>query len=135
MAKSKRVTYFKTMLDDKPGTGLAYAESLKKKKINLSALWAYGTQTGQTEVYCIPKDPDKFRDYAKAEGMTTWEGTGFLVKGTDKTGALIKSLSALAEAGINVNAIHAIATGGNYGAFVRVPDVDIERAAEALKAK
>ncbi len=135
MAKSKRVTYFKTLLDDKPGTGLAYAESLKSKKINLSALWAYGTQTGQTEVYCIPKDPDKFRKYTKSEGMTTWEGTGFLLKGTDKTGALIKNLTALAEAGINVNAIHAIAAGGNFGAFVKVPDVDIDKAAEALNAK
>jgi hypothetical protein len=135
MAKPKRVTYFKTMLEDKPGAGLAFAHALKKGKINLAALWAYGTQTGQAEVYCIPKDIDKFRNFLKGAGMTTWEGVGFLLKGPDKTGALIDSLDALAKAGVNVTAVHAIAAAGNFGAFVRVPDTDIEKATVALGAK
>jgi hypothetical protein len=135
MAKPKRVTYFKTMLEDKPGTGLAFAQSLKSKKINLSALWAYGTQTGQSEVFCIPKDVDKFRAFVKSAGITTWEGSGFILKGEDKPGALVKSLEALANAGVNVNAIHAIAAGGNFGAFVKVPDAEVDKAASALGAK
>ncbi len=135
MAQPKRVTFFKTMLEDKPGAGLALAQYLKSKNVNLAALWAYGTQTGQAEVYCIPKDVDKFRNFMKSTGMTTWEGTGFLLKGVDKTGALIKSLDALAKASINVTAIHAIAAAGNFGAFLRVPDADIEKAATALGAK
>ncbi len=135
MAKPKRVTYFKTMLEDRPGTGLALMQSLKTKKINLVALWAYGTQTGQSEVYCIPKDMDKFRNFTKSAGITCWEGAGFLLKGEDKAGALIKSLETLANAGVNVTAIHAIAAGGKYGAFVKVPDADVDKAAKALGAK
>jgi hypothetical protein len=135
MAQTKRVTYFKTMLEDRPGTGLAFAQSLKSKNVGLTALWAYGTQTGQSEVYCIPKDADKFRTFAKSAGMTVWEGIGFFLKGTDRTGALVKTLDALAKAGINVTAVHAIAAAGNYGAFMRVPDADLEEAARALGAK
>jgi hypothetical protein len=135
MAKPKRVTYFKTMLEDKPGAGLAFAQALKKGKINLAALWAYGTQTGQAEVYCIPKDVDKLRAFVKGAGMTTWDAVGFLLKGPDKTGALIDTLDALAKAGVNITAIHAIAAVGNFGAFVRVPDADVEKATAALGAK
>jgi hypothetical protein len=135
MAKSKRVTYFMTMLEDKPGTGLAFARSLKAKKIGLSALWAFGTQTGQAEVYCIPKDIEKFRTFVKSTGTTTWEGTGFLLKGEDKTGALIETLDVLSKAGVNVTGIHGIAAGGNCGCFVRVADPDIEKAAILLGAK
>ena len=135
MAKPKRVTYFKTMIEDKPGAGLALAQSFKTGKINLAALWGYGTPGGQAEAYCIPKDADKFRAFAKSAGMTTSEGVGFQLSGVDKTGALVNSLNTLAKAGVNVIAIHAIATSGNYGAFVRVPDADIEKAAAALGAK
>lgn len=135
MAPPKRVTYFKTMLEDRPGTGLAFARSLKAKKIGLAALWAYETQTGQSEVFCIPKDTEKFRHFVKSTGTITWEGTGFLLRGTDKTGALIRTLDVLAKAGINVTAIHGIAASGRCGCFVRVADTEVEKAAAILGAK
>jgi hypothetical protein len=135
MAKPKRVTYFTTMLEDKPGTGLAFARSLKAKKIGIAAVWAYATQTGQAEVYCIPKDIEKFRVFLKSTGTTTREGSGFLLKGKDKTGALIATLEVLAKAGINVTAVHGISAGGKCGCFLRVADSDIEKAAVVLGTK
>ena len=135
MAQAKRVTYFKAKIEDKPGSLLAVAQNLKAKKIGLVALWGYATQPGEAELYCVPKDLDKFRGFVKSAGMTMWEGSGFLLKGADKTGALVKTLEALAGAGINIGALHAMAASGNYGAFLRVPDADIEKAARTLAAK
>ncbi len=135
MAQPKRVTYFKGKIEDKPGALLVVAQNLKNKKIGLIALWGYSTQPGEAELYCIPKDAEKFRNFARSAGMTTWEGAGFLVKGADKTGALVNTLAALAKAGVNIGALHAMAAAGNYGAFLRVPDADVEKAAAALGAK
>ncbi len=134
MPQPKRVTYFKSNLEDKPGALLAVASNLKARKIGLVALWGYATQPNEAELYCIPKDAEKFRAFLKSAGMTNWEATGFLLKGADKTGALVKSLEALAKAGVNIVALHAMAASGNYGAFLRVSEHDIQKAAEVLGA-
>jgi hypothetical protein len=135
MAKAKLVTYFKGSLEDRPGALLAVAEDLKSKNLGLLALWAFGTQPGQGEYRCIPRSPDKFRSACKAAGMHVEEGTGVFVKGSDKTGALVKTLKAIAEEGVNITALHAIAVGPNYGSIIQVAPGDIEKAAKALGAK
>lgn len=135
MAAPKRVTFFKARLEDKPGALLAVAQNLKSRKIGLVGLWGFATRPGEAEVYCIPKDADKFRDFTKATGMTTEEGVGFLLKGADKTGALVKSLEAIAKAGVNIIALEAIAAGANYGAFLWVNPADLEKTGKALGAR
>ena len=126
--------YFKAKLEDKPGAALAVAQQLKAKNVGLVALWGHSTQTGEARMYCVPKDADKFRNFAKAAGIAVEEGSGFLLRGADKTGALVKSLDTIAKAGANIVALHAIAAGGNYGAFVRVDPADIEKVGKALGA-
>jgi len=135
MAKPRLVTYFKTPLEDKPGTLLAVAKEMKSRNLGLLALWGYGTQPGQGELYCIPKNPDKFRTAYKPSGMQMEEGSGIFLKGADKTGALVKTLETIAKEGINITAIHAIAAGGNFGSFIRVAPWDVEKTAKALGAK
>jgi hypothetical protein len=135
MAKLKLVTYFKITLEDKPGTLLAVAKEMKSKNLGLLALWGYGTQPGQGWLYCIPKNPDKFRNAYKPSGMQMEEGSGLFLKGTDKTGALVKTLETIAKEGVNVMAIHAVAAGGNYGSFIRVGPGDVEKTAKVLGAK
>jgi hypothetical protein len=135
MAKPKLVTYFKTTLEDKPGALLAVAKDLKSKNLGLLALWAYGAQPGQGEVYCIPKNPDKFRNAYKSSGMQMIEGMGLFLKGADKTGALVKTLETIAKEGVNIAAVDAIAAGGNFGSVIHVPPADVERTAKALGAK
>ena len=135
MAQPKRVTYFKSKIEDRPGALLAVVQTLKEKKLGLVALWGYSTQPGEADLYCIPKDVEKFRNAAGAAGMTTWEATGFLLKGADRTGAMVNTLDALAKAGINIIALHAMAASGNYGAFLHVADADIEKTAAAIGAK
>jgi hypothetical protein len=135
MAKPRLVTYFKTSLEDRPGTLLAVAKEMKSKNLGLLALWGYRTQTGQGELYCIPKNPDKFRSSYRPSGMQMEEGSGLFLKGTDKTGALVTTLETIVKEGVNIMAIHAIAAGGNYGSFIHVAPGDVEKVAKALGAK
>jgi hypothetical protein len=135
MAAPKRVAYFKAKLEDKPGAVLAFTQLLKSKNIGLSGLWGYGTQSGEAEVVCIPKNPDKFRTFVKTAGLVVQEGTGFLLKGTDKTGALVKPFQAIAKAGVNVISGNAMAAGGSYTAFLQVGAADIEKTGAAIGAK
>jgi prephenate dehydratase len=135
MAKPRLMTYFKTSLEDRPGTLLGAAREMKSKNLGLLALWGYGTRTGQGELYCIPKNPDKFRTGYKPAGMQTEEGRGVFLKGTDTTGALVKTLETIANEGVNIVAIHAIAVSGNFGSFIYVAQADVDKTAAALGAK
>lgn len=135
MASVKLVTYFKIPLEDKPGTVLAVAKDLKAKNLGLLAIYGYGTQPGESELYCIPKNPDKFRTAFKSANPVFEEGTGLLLKGKDKTGALVKALESMATAGVSMGAMYAVAAGGKYGSFIRIAPADVEKAARALGAK
>lgn len=135
MAKPQRATYFKANLEDKPGALLTVLKELKSKNLGLSGLWGYSTSEGKAELYVVTKNPDKIRNAWKASGFLAEEGTGFWVKGTDKTGALLGTLEGLADSGVNIIAIDAVAVGGKFGSFVWVKPEDVERAARALGAK
>jgi len=135
MAKSERVTYFKITLEDKPGALLEIAKQLKSKNVGLTGLKALGSMPGQTEAYLVPKNPEKLRTTLKKLGVTFEEGTSFFVKGADKTGALVKSLEAMAQAGINIMTTDALAVGGKYGSFFGVQPSDVEKTAKVLGAK
>jgi len=135
MAKVQRVKYFKISLEDKPGALLGIARELKAKNIGLAGIWGYATQPGSAEAFFIAKNPDKLRNTWKSAGVAMAEGTGLFLKGTDKTGALVKSLEVLAQAGINIMAIDAIAVSGNFGSFLHVAPDDVDKAAAALGAK
>ena len=135
MAKVQRVKYFKISLEDKPGALLGIAHDLKAKNIGLAGIWAYATQPGSAEACFVAKNPDKLRNAWKSSGVTIAEGTALFLKGTDKTGALVKSLEVLAQAGISITAIDAIAVGGNFGSFLHVAPADVDKAAAALGAK
>ncbi|MBM4170129.1 MAG: hypothetical protein FJ215_13380 [Ignavibacteria bacterium] len=134
MAKTKRVTYFKTRVEDRPGALLALAQDLKSKELGLIALKGV-SQGGHGEILVVAKNADKLREHWNAAGILAEEGTAFLISGTDKTGALVKSLEALKEAGVNIVAIEAVAAGEKFGTVVWVDPADIEKTAQALRVK
>jgi hypothetical protein len=135
MVKPQRVTYFKINLEDKAGSLLGIAQDLKSKKIGLVGLGGQEIQPGKAEIHLIARNPDKLRNAWKSSGMNFEEGTGFFVKGADRTGVLVATLDALAKAGVNIVMSEAMGVGGNYGCFIRVAPADVERTAQALKAK
>jgi len=132
MARVQRLTYFKTRVEDKPGALLAIMKELKARNIGLSGLWAYGTPSGRADVFVIPRNPDKLRETWKGLAILSEEGTGFFLRGPDKTGVLLKSLEALAMEGVNLVALSAVAIAGNYGSLVWVKPEDTERVAKIL---
>jgi prephenate dehydratase len=134
MAKSKRVTYFKTKVEDKPGALLALTKDLKAKNLMLTGLKGFG-QTGAGEVLVIAKNPEKLRNTWKNASILVEEGTAFFISGTDKTGALIPGLEAIANAGINITAIDAIAVGGRFGSLLFVAPADVDKTVQALGVK
>ncbi|MDP2886258.1 MAG: hypothetical protein Q8P51_14685 [Ignavibacteria bacterium] len=134
MPNVKRVAYFKAKIEDKPGALLALAKDLKEKKLDLIALKGVG-QAGQGEILVIAESPDKLREAWKASGVLVEEGTVFFLSGTDTTGALVTSLDAIANAGVNIVATEAIAVGGKFGAVLWVSPEDLDKTAQALGAK
>jgi hypothetical protein len=134
MATTKKLTYFKARIEDKPGALSSLVQDLKEKNLGLIGLKGVG-QGGQGDVLVIPKFPEKMRIAWKATGTLVEEGTLFFVSGTDTTGALVASLEAITQAGVNIVAIEAAAVSGRFGAFVWVAPEDVERTTQALKAK
>ena len=132
---AQRVTFFKMNLEDKPGALLSVMKDLKGKNLGLVGLWGYSTSPGNAEMNVVAKNADKVRDYWKGSGKLASEMTGFFFKGTDKTGALLKPIEALANAGVNITGIDGMAVGGKYGSFVWVKAEDVEKAAKSLGAK
>ena len=135
MAKPQRIPYFMANLEDRPGELLKIMQDLKSKNINLAGVWGFATSPGRAQMYAVAKNPDKLRNAWKASGLLAEEGSGFFVKGPDRVGALLKTLEALANAGVNINAIDAVAVGGQFGSFIWVNPADVQRAAEVLGAK
>ena len=131
---AQRITYFKAKVEDKPGALLALAKNLKTKNIGLVSLKGVG-QAGQGDILLVAKNPDDLRNEWKVSGSLVEEGTAFFLSGADKTGALLTSLEALANAGVNIVATEAVAVGGRYGAILWVSPSDLEKTAQALKAK
>ena len=131
MATAKRMTYFKTQIEDKPGALLGLANELKEK--NLGLLGLKGVAQGRHgDVLVIPKNPEKLRAAWKSSGALIEEGVLFFLSGTDSTGALVPSLDALTKAGVNIVAIEAGAVGARFGAFLWVAPGDVEKAAQVL---
>ena len=134
MATVKRMTYFKAIVEDKPGALLALVRNLKENNLGLVGMKGVAQGT-HGDVLVIPKDPDKLRISWRAVGNLVEEGTLFFVSGTDTTGALLTSLEALTNIGVNVVAIEGAAVGGKYGAFLWVAPEDLDRTSEALGAQ
>jgi ACT domain-containing protein len=62
------------------------------------------------------------------------EGSCFHLAGEDRVGALSDTLDRVAQEGINLQAVDAIALKGQYAAYVWAEEKDIERLARVLKS-
>lgn len=133
MTTVARITYFLSNLENKPGALLRIMQDLKAKNIALAGLWGVETREKAGKLYVVPEDPDELKKAWEAVGLLTGEGTGFFITGENRTGVLNESLDALANAGVNINAIDAIAVGGQFGSYIWVDAADIEKAARALR--
>jgi prephenate dehydratase len=134
MTRVRRVRFFKAHIPNKPGSLLSMMKRLKERGLGLCGLWGYSTSGSNAEIYVVPKNPARLRSFWASEGILEEEGVGLWLTGTDRIGALNKSLNALARAGVNIESIDAICVGGAFGSFVWIDPAMIEKATRAMNA-
>ena len=136
MAKGiRKVDYYVLHANDAPGEGAHLLKTLKKHKINLLALTAFPTGGG-SQVSLIPEKPQQLIELAKRfDWKLSSKKTGFLARGKDRAGALVKLAGTLAKAGFNITAVDAISAGADrYAAIFWVNPKDVNKAARLLGA-
>jgi hypothetical protein len=131
----QRVQYFYIEVPDKPGEGAKVLNLLKEAGVNLLAFSGF-PKGRRAQIDFIPTEPAAFRAAArKAQLKLVGPKTGFLVHGEDRVGAVAELMAKLADAGINVTAIDAVAAGsGRYGAILWVKPGDVQKATRVLGA-
>jgi len=130
----RKVDYFKAQVPDRAGEGARILSALRDEGINL--LFFTGFPRGRkAQLDIIPEDSPAFRKAVKKAGLAVERKPAFLIQGEDRPGVIAGVASKLAEAGINITAIDAVAAGGGrFGAVLWVKPADVRKAAKALGA-
>ena len=130
----RKVSYFYTGVNDRPGEALRFLNALADLGVNLLAFAAVPTGLHQTQLTIFPEDGARLTDQSERVGFAV-EGphAAFLVQGEDVPGALVGIHETLHHAGINVYAANGVSGGkGSFGYVIHVRPADVERAAGAL---
>jgi len=136
MASIRKADYYTLKVSQRPGAGAALLGAMKAAGVNLLAFTGFPSRGG-AQVDFIPDNSVKFRRAAnKANLRVSKRKTVFLVRGSDRVGALTGVLGKLAAKKINLVALSAVTAGnGRYGMIFWVRPRDIGRASRALRAR
>ena len=130
----RRVDYFHTVIEDRPGEAYQILAQLAKLGTNLLAFTAVPVGPTRTQLTMFPEDAHRLTDQAAKAGLEL-DGPhpALLVQGDDELGALSTVHEKLYDANVNVYASTGVTDGsGSYGYVVYVRPDEYERAAEAL---
>lgn len=131
----RKVDYFKAQVQDKAGEGARILSALLGEGINLLAFTGFPRGRG-TQLDFIPENGPAFRKAARRARLEVTKNTAFLIQGQDRPGVIAEIASKLADAGVNITALDAVAAGGGrYGAILWVKPAEVRKAAKALGAK
>ena len=130
----RRVEYFYTSVNDRPGEALRFLTSLADLGVNLLAFTAVPSGMHQTQLTIFPEDAHRLTDQSERAGFAVEGPHGaLLVQGEDVPGALVGIHERLHDAGINVFAANGVSGGkGSFGYVIHVRPADFERAAGIL---
>ena len=131
----RKVDYFKIMVSNRTGQGARVLGALKGSGVNLVAFSGFPLGS-RVQLDFVPKNGAAFRSAAKKAGLKiAGKKSCFLIQGKDRAGAVAAVAGKLAEAGIGITALDAIAAGGGrFGALLWVAPKDVGKAAKALGA-
>jgi hypothetical protein len=131
----RKVEYFKAQVQDKAGEGARILSALLGEGIDLLAFTGF-PRGRKAQLDFVPENGPAFRKAAKKVGLAVTKNTAFLVQGPDRPGAVAEIVSKLADAGVSITALDAVAAGeGRYGAILWVKPAEVRKAAKALGAK
>lgn len=133
----RKVNYCKMNVLSRAGQGVKILETLKDAGVDLLAFTGFPIGGGKSQVDLVAS---KIADVQRVARKNKWQISktkkGFLVQGTDETGAVLKVLDRLARENINVVAADAVAAGkGRYGMIFWVNPKFYNRAARILNAQ
>jgi hypothetical protein len=130
----RRVDYFYTTVQDRPGQAHELLTQLSRLGVNLFALTAVPLGPDATQMTLFPQDTNALKHAADRAGLRL-DGPhhALLVQGDDELGALAGVLGRLADEDVNVYASYAVADGkGHYGDVIYVRPEHYDRAVKAL---
>ena len=132
----RKVSYFYTMVPNRPGNGARVLRTLADAGVDLLAYSGFPSG-GRAQLDFVPKDAGALQRAARRAGIRlSVRKTGFLISGTDRVGACASVVGKLAKAKINVTAMDGVSVGGGrWGALLWVKPRDVTRAARVLGAK
>ena len=133
----RRVDYFRTEVEDTPGTAYQLLKRLSSHDVNLLAVSSMPLGPAHTQFTLFPKNSEKLIQAAEHLNLTlVGPERAILIHGDDRMGALVECHLKLADAGINVFATNGVTDGeGRYGYVIHMRPDDLEAAANALDAK
>ena len=131
----RKVEYFSIQVPNAPAKAFGVLSTLVSSRVDLLA--CIGVQRGRrAQIDVVPADTRKFKSATKKAGLEfAPQKQGFLIQGTDRTGALTDHLKKLGDSGINVTGIDALSAGeGRWGAIIWVETEAVKRASRVLGA-
>lgn len=124
---TKTTTAFRFELQDEPGQLQQVTQRLAKENVNIDGIGALATgRTGTIQI--VPDDVPRARTAIEGAGVDVEPVDTIVVDVPDEPGQLDQRLEALAQAGINVEAVFPVSGSPSQLAFT----VDDTERAEAL---
>lgn len=128
------VDYYYTTVEDRPGQGCRFLETLASEEVNLLAFNAFPVGRDRTQLVIYPLNATWLGDLARHEGLRLiGPHHAFMVHGDDELGALVTIHQKLCDADINVSSSNGITDGrGGYRYIMHVHPEDYARALTVL---
>jgi hypothetical protein len=128
------VDYYYTTVEDTPGQGCRFLETLASEEVNLIAFNAFPVGRDRTQLVIYPLNATWLGDLARNQGLRlVGPHHAFIVHGDDELGALVGIHQKLCDADINVSSANGITDGrGGYRYIMHVHPDDYEKAMQVL---
>jgi len=128
------VDYYYTAVEDKPGQGCRFLETLAQQEVNLLAFNAFPVGRDRTQLVIYPLNTTWLGEMARHEVLRlVGPHHAFMVHGDDELGALVNIHQKLCDADINVSSSNGVTDGrGGYRYIMHVHPDDYERALAVL---
>ncbi len=128
------VDYYYTTVEDQPGQGCKFLETLAGEEVNLLAFNAFPVGRDRTQLVIYPLNATWLGDLARNAGLRlVGPHHAFIVHGDDELGALVDIHQRLCDARINVSSANGITDGrGGYRYIMHVHPEDYDRALREL---